>query len=166
MIGASAGGAVNAQHLPFASASLAALRLLVAYALTADETAPARPALLSHAGASGARPCQALAAVLCALRRRAAVPGVLDGILAATLGREAERYAYLSASGLERCWREYRQGLCGRELAALLWQVARREEGNLRALEAEIASASPPARLLSPQQRAFALPFEGDLDAA
>lgn len=157
---------MNTPRPPFASSSLAALRLLVAYALTAEETEPARPALLAHAGASGARPCQAPTAVLCALRRRASVSGVLDGILAATLGREAEHYAGLSAAALERCWRERRNGLSGREPAALLWQVARREDGLLRELEAEIASACPPPRLLSAQQRALDPRLHaGDLDA-
>jgi hypothetical protein len=153
---------MDAPPAPFASASLAALRLLVGFALTAEEAAPGRPALLAHAGATGARPCQAPVAVLCALRECDVVRGVLDGILAATLGREAERYAPLSAPALARCWHERRDGLSGRELAALLWQVARRGEQAFRELETDIACSCKPLRLLSQEQRTI----QGDLDAA
>jgi len=144
-----------ATPLPLASSSLAALRLLVGYALTAEEAAPARPVLLAHAGATGAPPCQALVEVLAALRGGAAVAGVFDGILAATLGREAERFANQSAPELARRWRERGDSLDGRELAALLWQVARRQEPAFREIENEIARACSPPRLLSPEQRAL-----------
>ena len=136
---------------PFASTSLAALRLLAGFVLISEETAGGRATLLAHAGAEGARPCRALAAVLGALHRHACMHGVLDGILAATLGREGRRYAGLSPAELEACWRLGRDSFEGRALAALLWQVARRPEPALRALESEIASACSSRRLLSPE---------------
>jgi hypothetical protein len=146
---------VPAPHPPFASSSLSALRLLVGFALIADEASPGRDVLLGHAAATGARPCQALAAVLCALRRSPAAGGVLDGILAATLGREAARYVGAPASALARCWREHGDSLPGRTLTALLWQVARREGRAFRELEDEIARACSPFRLVPESQRAF-----------
>lgn len=148
---------MRATPAPFGSSSLGALRLLVGFALVAEEAAPARATLLAHAGAAGARPCEALLSVLRALRHGPVVPAVLDGLLAATLGREAARFARRSAPELAACWRERRDGLDGRELAALLWQVARRDGGAFRALEEEIACAITPLHLLSPQQRALAL---------
>ena len=138
---------------PFASSSLAALRLLASFALTADETAAGRATLLAHAGASGASPCEALAAILSALRGRSSARGVLDGILAATVGREAERYHELSAAELAARWGADRESLEGRPLVALVWQVARRHEPALRDLESEIARSCAPERLLSPEQR-------------
>ena len=144
---------MHARQAPFQSSSLAALRLLTGFVLTAEEAAPRSRRLLAQAGADNARPCQALLTVLCAVRRRSSVRSVLDRVLAASLGREAERFERLSADELERCWRERRDSMAGPELAALLWQVARREQRGLRRLESEIADACTPRRLLSREQR-------------
>jgi len=145
---------MDASPSPFASSSLASLRLLAGFALTAEETSPARRALLAHAGAADAGPCRALAALLSALRRRDDVGHLLDGLLAVAVGRDAQPYVGRSAEELLRCWAERGEGLEGRELTAFVWQVARGRDARLRALEAEIARACPPARLLSEPQRA------------
>jgi hypothetical protein len=142
---------------PFASSSLAALRLLVGYALHAAETAAGRPTLLAHAGATAARPCQRVFAVTAACCTDRAMAGVLDGLLAATLGDTARPYANASAAKVARFWRERGHALEGPALGAILWQVARRHESGFRALEGEIVRACPPERLLSRDQRAVGL---------
>jgi hypothetical protein len=145
----------------------------VGYVLTAEEAASGRRALLARAAVADAPACQALVAVLGAVRRGAVVRSTLDGVLAAALGVEAERYARLSAPAVARCWRERNDRLAGPELAALLWQVSRREERAFRELENDIARACSPLRLLSPWQRAVdpvfhpvPRPAQGGLDAA
>jgi len=144
-------------HSPLASSSLAALRLLVGYALHAPEAAAGRPTLLAHAGATDARPCQRLFAVTAACREEPAVADVLDALLTDTLGDAARPYTNASAAKIARIWHERGDELDGRLLGALLWQVARREESAFRALEDEIVRACPPERLLSRPQRAVGL---------
>jgi hypothetical protein len=142
-----------------ASSCLPALRLLVGYALTAEEAAPGRRMLLDRAGVADGPACEALAGVLGAVRRRAAVRRTLDGVLAVALRVESQRYTRRSAPELARCWREQGDRLAGPRLAALLWQVARREERGLRELEREIARACSPLRLLSAAQLAVDLVY-------
>jgi hypothetical protein len=83
--------------------------------------------------------------------------GVLDGLLAATLGDTARPYANASAAKVARFWRQRGHALEGPALGAILWQVARRHESGFRALEGEIVRACPPERLLSRDQRAVGL---------
>jgi hypothetical protein len=145
---------MDASSAPLASSSLAALRLLVGYALAAEETASARGALLARSGAARAPACPALMAVLGAVREGESGCRTLDAVLAAALGGEADRYARLSARALACRWREQGHDLAGPDLAALLWQVARRAEHTCRELENDIARACSPLRLLSAQQLA------------
>ena len=138
---------------PFRSCSLRALRLLVRFALFADDTAPGRGILLEHAAAEDTRSCEAVPRLVAALRASDCMRGVFDAVLAIALKEPAARYRGSSVSRLAEAWAKRPGTLAGPELAALLWCTARNNTAAFRPLEAKIALAASPDRLLADRWR-------------
>lgn len=142
---------------PFAACELRSLRLLVGYALVAEEAALARGALLRWLPpgplAPLARTCAALPALVAAAREGSGPRFALDAALGLVLDTHAQPYRMRRTHGLAELWMAERRTLAGPPLAALLWRLARDGHPALRPLERRVAAATEPERLLDLAQR-------------
>lgn len=140
---------------PFEACSLQSLRLLVGYALFAEEAAAARCALLRLTGREPST-CGTLLRAVAAARSHPSTAWTLDGSLAALLGGHARPFEALSVAALAELWWQRGASLAGPALAALVWWLARDERVVVRPLERRIVAGLDAARLLSPAQLAVA----------
>ncbi len=125
-------------------------RLLVAFVLASPEAAGARSAWLEALDPTGAAPA-GVDPVSMPLAPAAAC--MLDGILAALLGRRAREFEGRPVASLATLWAREGDSLAGPALAAFLWSLARDPRVAIRPLEQKVVRSITLDRLLTPDCR-------------
>lgn len=126
----------------------ASTRLLAAFVLASPEAAGARSAWLraldpTGAAAAGANPTS--------MPLGPGAACMLDGILAALLGRRAREFEGRPVASLATLWAREGDSLAGPALAAFLWSLARDPRVAIRPLEQKVARSITLDRLLDPE---------------
>jgi len=124
-------------------------RLLVAFVLASPEAAGARSAWLRTLDPTGA--ATAAGANPASMPLGPAAACMLDGILAALLGRRAREFEGRPVASLATLWARQGDSLAGPALAAFLWSLARDPRVAIRPLEQKVARSITLDRLLDPE---------------
>jgi len=124
-------------------------RLLAAFVLASPEAAGARSAWLRALDPKGA----AAGANPASMPLGPAAACMLDGILAALLGRRAREFEGRPVASLATLWAREGDSLAGPVLAAFLWSLARDPRVAIRPLEQKVARSITLERLLAPDHR-------------
>jgi hypothetical protein len=121
---------------PLAECSTCVLKLLIGLVFAADEAAEALALVGGDPSGGALREAAVLRKLIDSVHASTRASEHLDAILARELGVERRRYEGRSLCELAELWAAARHCLRGRQLAALLWTVARNDEAPFRKLEA------------------------------
>ena len=124
---------------PLAECSTCVLKLLIGLVFAADEAAEALALVGGDPSPGGLREAAVLQKLIDSVHASTRASEHLDAILARELGVERRRYEGRSLCELAELWAAARHCLRGRQLAALLWTVARNNEAAFRKLESCLA---------------------------